>query len=289
MAFHTLLTVLLMFFLSSINDLNGYFWYVEASMLPLIRSIWYVPNKFQRLVFRLRSNKEYTPLLFFTVPKGVMIECDAMEQIISDLECELNVRVERMDIMRQPINEVLLDMIASSTSTSSYAPIKSQPPLLYHRESCQIYTIPTVSSKNKNDSPTTKSTTTSSSARSLYIDKDKIRALMKGRYLKISSSFMNYNNNNYQNVIRSSSNSHDNARDRRLIEPDDMENDEIQQQQQQQLQMNEMLEDMALTPQQRKGKQLIQQRTEALRQTNERKKQQQEQKKKKETGKTEKE
>ena len=124
-------------------------------------------------------------------------ECDAMEKVISDIECELNIRVERMDIIRQPINEVLFDMVATSTTSSSLHTVKS-PPLLYHRESCQSYSIPT----------TTKTTTTSSTSssqqqvpssskinRSNFIDKEMIRSLMKGRYLKLSlsSSRQHYN------------------------------------------------------------------------------------------------
>lgn len=230
-------------------------------------AIFQQPKKMKRRItnFLFHNKKDYTPIIFFTVPKGMNPECDAMEKVISDMECELNIRVERMDIIRQPVNEVLFDMVA--TTTSSLHTVKS-PPLLYHRESCQSYSIPT----------TTKTTTTPSTSssqqqvpsskinRSNFIDKEMIRSLMKGRYLKLSlsSSRQHYTNN----LLGSSSPTDYNVNAPNVMMNNPDENDEQQR-------MNEMLEDMTLTPQQKKGKQLIQQRTDTLRQENEVKKRQQ--------------
>lgn len=77
-----------------------------------------------------RRKKTYTPLLFFTVPKGTMDECDKMEKIIKSLEREQNVHVERLDIMRDRAARKLYEKLVEGNLRSPF-------PLLYHRESLQ--------------------------------------------------------------------------------------------------------------------------------------------------------
>lgn len=93
--------------------------------------------------------KQYTPLLFFKVPSGLIPECDEMEAAVSKVEKDLGVAVERLDVARVPENEALLALLTQRS-----------PPFLYHRESCQ----------------------------SLYQPNDvsRIRAWAKGRYLGMS-------------------------------------------------------------------------------------------------------
>eukprot|EP00568_Trieres_chinensis_P001084 CAMPEP_0183309262 /NCGR_PEP_ID=MMETSP0160_2-20130417/24696_1 /TAXON_ID=2839 ORGANISM="Odontella Sinensis, Strain Grunow 1884" /NCGR_SAMPLE_ID=MMETSP0160_2 /ASSEMBLY_ACC=CAM_ASM_000250 /LENGTH=194 /DNA_ID=CAMNT_0025473261 /DNA_START=81 /DNA_END=665 /DNA_ORIENTATION=- len=97
----------------------------------------------------LRRKKEYTPLLFFTAPKGEMAECDYMEKVVSDIEKELGMRAERFDIVRDRTSRILYDKIDSAG--------KQQMPMLYHRESRQVVYGPT--------------------------DKNRVRAWAKGRWL----------------------------------------------------------------------------------------------------------
>lgn len=103
------------------------------------------------------SKKEYTPLVFFTVPKDIIPECDEMEKVVSQVEKELGVQVERLDILRDPTAEATM----SSLTTR-------RPPFLYNRESCQVVSVP-VAENGK--------------AQSLAIDEDRVRAWAKGRYL----------------------------------------------------------------------------------------------------------
>lgn len=60
-----------------------------------------------------------------------------------------------MDIIRQAVNGVLFDMVYATASSASN--IKSLQ-LLYHRESCQSYSILTTT---KSNTPSTTKTTTS--------------------------------------------------------------------------------------------------------------------------------
>ena len=107
------------------------------------------------------GKKKYTPLIFFTVPKDIIPECDAMEKIVSEVERELGVHVERLDIARDSAAEA-----AMATLT------QRQPPFLYHRESCQVVSVP-ASSDKKMASP---------------IDKDRVRAWAKGRIITSQST-----------------------------------------------------------------------------------------------------
>lgn len=99
--------------------------------------------------------KSYTPLLFFTVPPGMIAECDAMERAVRIIERDVGVRVERLDLLRTPEAEALLGLLTQKT-----------PPFLYHRESGQIVHVP----------------------KGGPIDLERLRAWAKGRILSSSSN-----------------------------------------------------------------------------------------------------
>lgn len=111
----------------------------------------------------------YTPLVFFTYPKGSIAECDEMEKVVSEVERELGVRVERMDVARDAAAKAAMSLLTSQTG----------PPFLYHRESCQVvhastyrtnaFAKPKAADGNSNDDG--------------EIDKSRIVAWAKGRYL----------------------------------------------------------------------------------------------------------
>jgi len=90
----------------------------------------------QAAIFGL-FEKKYTPLIMFNVPKGTIAENDAMEQVVKQVEKELNVKVERMDILRDRFARNLYEKIDEIE-------FKGKVPLLYHRESRQsIYGLDT--------------------------------------------------------------------------------------------------------------------------------------------------
>eukprot|EP00979_Chaetoceros_neogracilis_P017839 scaffold10291_cov293-Chaetoceros_neogracile.AAC.10 len=81
--------------------------------------------------------KKYTPLIMFKVPKGTTEENDAMEKVVKQVEKELNVKVERMDILRDRFARNLYEKVDEIE-------FKGKVPLLYHRESRQsIYGLET--------------------------------------------------------------------------------------------------------------------------------------------------
>mmetsp|Transcript_9221 Transcript_9221/g.19355 ORF Transcript_9221/g.19355 Transcript_9221/m.19355 type:complete len:210 (+) Transcript_9221:108-737(+) len=108
------------------------------------------------------KKKQYTPLVFFTFPKGYVDECDEMESVVSEVERELGVRVERLDIARDSAAQATMQLLTSQQG----------PPFLYHRESCQV--IHGVSQARANQN---------SPAKPEVIDKARVRAWAKGRYL----------------------------------------------------------------------------------------------------------
>jgi len=76
------------------------------------------------------KKKQYTPLVFFKEPLSP--ECEEMEQYVSQLERDLDVRVERLDIKKDYGADAALAVVSGQ-----------EPPFLYHRESCQaIYEMP---------------------------------------------------------------------------------------------------------------------------------------------------
>jgi len=160
------------------------------------------------------KKKEYTPLVFFTVPKGLMPENDAVERAVRDIEKELGVRVERLDILRTPSAEAVMSLLTNKS-----------PPFLYHRESCQTVHIPPAAGDASSSAP-------SSSIVPTYVDKDRLRAWAMGRYL---SPQVGKAKVKPPQVI---------SQDGTAMEQD------------------ELLEDMSLTPLQRKGKEAIKERTE---------------------------
>lgn len=171
-----------------------------------------------------RKDSSYTPLLFFTVPPGLNPACDATDRVVREVERELQVRVQRMDVLRQPEHEAVLRAVTQSLSRTELA----QPPLLYHRESRQVYAI---TSPKKTASSAAVTTTP-------LIDKERIRAWAKGRYL---SPLLGGFSTPSQAVGLPSPASGGKAED-----------DEA-----------ELLEELSLTSEQRKGKRLMQERTKA--------------------------
>jgi hypothetical protein len=106
------------------------------------------------------GKKEYTPLVFFKVPPGLIPECDAMEECVSQVEKELGVRVERLDILRDSSAEAALAMLTQKT-----------PPFLYNRESCQV--VSTSARPGEKIDPNL----------AVKVDNDRVRAWAKGRFL----------------------------------------------------------------------------------------------------------
>lgn len=94
------------------------------------------------------AKKKYNPVLFFKVPPGLIPECDDMEKCISEVEKELGVKVERLDAARDPSVAALLSLLTKGKN----------PPLLYHRESLQMISVP---------------------------QKGRVRSLIKGRLLNV--------------------------------------------------------------------------------------------------------
>lgn len=103
----------------------------------------------------LSKKKKYTPLLFFTAPKDIIPECDEMDQVVSEVEKELGVHVERLDILRDPTAKALMSVLTQRNV-----------PYLYNRESCQVVYVPQA---GKQAAP--------------FIDKTRVRAWAKGRRL----------------------------------------------------------------------------------------------------------
>jgi hypothetical protein len=107
-----------------------------------------IPKRLLKLV--QRPHNKYTPLVYFTVPPGLIPECDAMDKCLNKVKEELDVRVERLDVLRRPEAEAVLTLLTTRT-----------PPFLYHRESCQVVHVP----------------------KGGRVDPSRIRAWAKGRYL----------------------------------------------------------------------------------------------------------
>jgi hypothetical protein len=188
------------------------------------------------------DDEDYTPLLFFTIPRGVLPECDAMEDAVRQVEHELNVRVERLDVLRQPANEALLQLITQQRT----------PPFLYHRESCQTVHLTPAQAGASSSGNTKKDKQPPQPRRKqdIYINHDRIRAWAKGRHLtghSAAASSMEDGSTATQKVTApqlsntsSSGNNEDGAMDQA-----------------------ELLEELALTPEQLKGKRLMEERTKA--------------------------
>ena len=177
------------------------------------------------------GKKQYTPLVFFTVPKDIIPECDAMEKVVREVERELGVRVERLNILREPGAEAILATLT-----------KRSPPFLYHRESLQVVHVPGATSSrkkksNRYDDDGDDETANKKSVAS-KIDKERVRAWAKGRYLPALSASAKIASgpSGKKPVVLSQE---DNAIDQK-----------------------ELLDELYLTPSQKSGKEAIEKRTE---------------------------
>jgi hypothetical protein len=103
----------------------------------------------------LSKKKKYTPLLFFTAPKDMIPECDEMDKVVTEVEKDLGVHVERLDIVRDPTAEALMVVLT-----------QRNPPYLYNRESCQVVYVPPAGKQAAQP-----------------IDKTRVLAWAKGRFL----------------------------------------------------------------------------------------------------------
>ncbi len=139
-----------------------------------------------------------------------------MEIVVSQVEKELGVHVQRLDILRDPSAEAALAVLTK----------QRRPPFLYHRESCQVVHVP---------SRTGGDTSGTVKAPAPIIDKDRVRAWAKGRYLPP--------------VPATSADSSAGAA-HKIISQEDRSIDQ-----------DELLEDERLTPLQRRGKEAIRERT----------------------------
>jgi hypothetical protein len=194
--------------------------------------------------FRSKRQSAYTPLIFFTVPPGLSAECDAMEKVVRGVEKDLGVVVQRLDILRDPASEAVLNAILSPQGASV------TPPLLYHRESRQtIHVSPPVTttksaSGNAGDSS---AKAASASRRTIAIDPDRVRAWAKGRYLAPSKA----ETMTGTAIIAPQGTMIDRGDDN----ADDLDAEMMEQ--------AEQLTDMSLTPEQRLGKRRMEERTRA--------------------------
>merc|ERR1712107_833468 len=88
-----------------------------------------------------------------------------------EVEKELGVEVERIDIMKDPAGEALLELLTQKKA-----------PFLYNRESCQAIGLPTSSSDE-------------AIAKQPLIEKERLRAWAKGRYVPPAKSSPSPNSN----------------------------------------------------------------------------------------------
>jgi len=131
---------------------------------------WHVEGRKIGLPFVSKSKKQdYTPLVFFTYPKGNVPECDEMEKVVSEVERELKVRVERMDIARDAGAKAAMRLLTNQQG----------PPFLYHRESCQVIH----SSSHRENKFQKQSKDAGADQNEEGIDKSRVVAWAKGRYL----------------------------------------------------------------------------------------------------------
>jgi hypothetical protein len=243
--------VLITLILSKIFTIPSYMYFVSST------------NIFQHIQQKIpfiRHKNKYTPLIFFTLPKGLSPICDQIEKVICQVEKECNVQVQRLDILRHPENEAVLLAVTNSITTlpptignnnnnnNNNNIVQPQPPLLYHRESRQIYQVVAQNSQQQSSkgrgTATTKSSNPSPSLPT-YIDKDRIRAWAKGRYLSpsIGSDY-----NSHGTTIQSSPTVQSPTP---MVDIEEMDPVEA------------LIDEMGLSSEQLKGKRLMQERTKA--------------------------
>ena len=176
------------------------------------------------------TKKQYTPLVFFTVPKDIIPECDEMEKVIKEVERELGVRVERLNILKEPGAEAILATLT-----------KRSPPFLYHRESLQVVHVPGATSRKRkgNDEDDEEISSKRANAAS-KIDKERVRAWAKGRYLPALSA-----------SAKSLSGSTSGGKKPVVLSQEDNAIDQ-----------KELLDELYMSPSQKSGKEAIEKRTE---------------------------
>ena len=173
------------------------------------------------------NKKSYTPLVFFTVPKDIIPECDEMEKVIKQVENELGVRVERLDILRDEGAEALLSSLT-----------KRSPPFLYNRESLQVISIPTGSGPGSSDDEEEEGSSVNKADIASKINKERVRAWAKGRFLPALSA-------------TASGSAKTGGKKPLVLQSEDNAIDQ-----------KELLDEMYMTPSQKSGKEAIQRRTE---------------------------
>eukprot|EP00527_Entomoneis_sp_CCMP2396_P007547 CAMPEP_0198153540 /NCGR_PEP_ID=MMETSP1443-20131203/64678_1 /TAXON_ID=186043 /ORGANISM="Entomoneis sp., Strain CCMP2396" /LENGTH=173 /DNA_ID=CAMNT_0043819923 /DNA_START=262 /DNA_END=783 /DNA_ORIENTATION=- len=167
-----------------------------------------------------------------------------MEKAVRKVEKELGVRVERMDVARNPANEAVLAAVTPKSSLSKSVP------LLYNRESMEFYSLPSSSSKRGGDDD---DDATVGATPPPMVNLDKVRAWAKGRVMSTSSRVAAAAAQTSGTKVSAPIvvMSEDNA-----IDQDEMMETEME------LDMD--MEDFTLTPHQRQGKKAMQERTEKL-------------------------
>ena len=144
-----------------------------------------------------------------------------MEKVVSEIEKEVGCQFERLDVARDPAAEAAMSLLTRERG----------PPFLYNRESCQIMhgspprTVP--SRKTKDDDKEEKT-----------IDKARVRALAKGRYLPPIGVKVNPNTKKSAPGI--------------VVSQEDSSLDQT-----------EVIKESSLTPEQLEGKRAMEQRTAA--------------------------
>ena len=164
--------------------------------------------------------KKHTPLLFFTVPKDLSAENDALEKCVSEVEREIGVRVERLDVLRDPPSQALLGTLT-----------RQPPPFLYNTDSCQVIHVATPRAATEGSDDKKK--------KAAPIEKSRVVAWAKGRYLPPRREVAN------DSTAAESSSPVVLSRSENAIDQE------------------ELLDEMNLTPVQKKGKKAIKDRTES--------------------------
>jgi hypothetical protein len=203
-----------------------------------------LPSFSKRFPFFRSKRSAYTPLIFFTVPPGLSAECDAMEKVVRRVEKDLGVVVERLDILRDPASEAVLNAILSPQGASV------TPPLLYHRESRQTIHVPppmTTAKSASGNAGDASAKAAAASKRTIPIDPDRVRAWAKGRYLAPSKA-------------ETMTGTATMAPRGTMIDRGDDNADNLDAEMMEQA---EQLADMSLTPEQRLGKRRMEERTRA--------------------------
>ncbi|GKY92708.1 hypothetical protein MPSEU_000241000 [Mayamaea pseudoterrestris] len=173
----------------------------------------------------LTKKQQYTPLVFFKVPPGLMPEVDAMEQAVCRIERELGVKVERLDVLREPAAEACLALLT-----------RKSPPFLYNRLTCQSFSIPAAAKPTRPSEDDDESNGSAKrNAVPVHIDMVRLRAWAKNRLLTTTTTATS---NKVKPPVVAVSKDKETAMDQA-----------------------ELLEDMTLTQRQREGKEKIKQRT----------------------------